>query len=125
MTNEIASVIQSATDALRQVQSWPVAILIIAVLIVLGGALKVVSAFPNKYIPIAVLLCGSLGNAMLGDLESVKAARHPLAVLALQGFIFGFAAWTLHHFLLRRFEKFIPLLAGKTGDTQIIDKKDQ
>jgi hypothetical protein len=66
---------------------------------------------------------GAVGNGTLGNPGAVSPdQRFPVAVLALQGFLLGFGAWALHAFLLRRFEKYIPLLAGKSGDTQLIDK---
>lgn len=125
MTNEITGWIGTLTSAVQQMQQWPIAVLLVAVLIVMGGVLKSMELFPNRAIPAAVLTMGAIANALLGDPGSVSPAqRHPEAVLALQGILLGFAAWGLHHFLLRRLERFIPLLAGKSGDTQTITKKD-
>lgn len=123
MTNEITSWLGTVTSAVQQMQQWPSAVLIIAVLIVSGSVLKAVSLFPNRFIPISVLGMGCLFNVLLGDFGSVNPAqRHPGLVLGLQGVLLGFAAWALHALLLRRFEKYIPFLNGKSGDTQIIEK---
>lgn len=125
MTNELTGWIQTATEAVRQMQQWPVAILIIAALIVMGGVLKSLEFFPNRAIPMMVLVLGAAANTMLGDTGSISPTqRNPMAVLALQGVLLGFAAWALHAFLLRRLERFVPLLAGKSGDTVEIKKSD-
>jgi hypothetical protein len=121
MTNELTGWVGTIGAAVEQMQHWPSAVLIIAVLIVYGGLMKSIDIFPNKFIPACVLVVGSALNVMMGDYGSVSTTqRHPELVLALQGFMLGFAAWALHNFLLRRFEKFIPFLEGK-GDSETKD----
>lgn len=124
MTNEITNIIGIVTNAVQQMQQWPAALLIIAVLIVTGGALKMMEFFPNRFIPMAVLALGCALNVMLGDYGSVSPAqRNPGLVLGLQGLLLGFAAWSLHALLLRRVEKYIPFLAGKTVEINKTDTK--
>lgn len=126
MTNEITTWIGMATDAVRQMEQWPVAVLIIGCLIVCGAALKSLEFFPNRMIPAFLLALGASANALLGDPGTVNhTQRHPIAVLALQGLLLGFAAISLHAVVLKRFEKYIPFLAGKSGDTVIIEKQNQ
>jgi hypothetical protein len=123
MTNEIAGWIGTLTSAVEQMQRWPASVLIVAVLIVSGSVLKSLSFFPNRFIPIAVLGIGSMLNSFLGETGAVNPSqRHPEIVLALHGLLLGFAAWALHAFLLRRLERYIPFLAGKSGDTVMIEK---
>ena len=125
MTNEIQSWIGMAGAAVQQMQQQPVAVLLIPVLIVIGGALKSAERFSNRLIPSVLIIIGATANALLGDVDAVsKTQRHPEAVLAMQGMLLAFAAIALHHFLLRRLERFIPFLAGKSGDTVTITKKD-
>ena len=125
MTNELTGWIQTATEAVKQMQQWPVAILIVATLIVMGGVLKSLEYFPNRMIPLMVLVLGAALNTMLGDTGSIAPTqRNPMAVLAMQGILLGFAAWALHALLLRRLERYIPFLAGKSGDTVQIKKED-
>lgn len=125
MTNELANITETVAGAVKQMQQWPVALLIIAVLIVAGSSLKIIGFFPNRFIPISVIALGGIGNGFLGDISSVSSQqRHPLAVLVLQGIMLGFVAWILHASLLKRFEKFIPFLGGRSGDTVIIGKDD-
>lgn len=123
MTNELSSWIGTVTGAVQQMQQWPVAVLLVAALVVFGSVLKSMEVFPNRFIPVAVLALGGLLNAFLGDPGTIPPTqRYPMAVLAVQGTLLGAFAWILHHFLLRRLEKFIPFLAGKSGDTVIIEK---
>jgi hypothetical protein len=125
MTNELTGAVTILTNAVQQMQQWPLAVLLVAFLIALGSVLKALEFFPNRMIPIAVLVAGGVANAFLGDVGSVAPSqRHPEAVLAMQGVLLGFGAWGLHAFILRRFEKFIPFLAGKSGDTIEIKKSD-
>ena len=113
MTNELTSGIEMLRCAVEQMQRWPAALLIVAVLIVAGSMLKSLEMFPNRFIPCAVLALGATLNALLGETGSVAPTqRHPEVVLALQGLLLGFAAWTMHAFLLRRLEKYIPFLSG-------------
>ena len=125
MPTDIDGIIRTITDAIGQMQQWPISILLIAVLIALGSLMKLVAAFPNKLIPVAVILLGCLGNGFLGDPGTVNPAqRHPGIVLGLHGILLGFGAWAIHAGILKRFEKYVPLFAGKTGDTTTIEKKD-
>lgn len=107
-------------------QQWPSAVLIVAVLIVCGGILKSLAAFPNRFIPICVIIIGCCLNCALGDFGSVNPAqRNPGVILALQGILLGFAAWSLHALLLRRFEKYVPFLSGKhEAEPETKDKAD-
>lgn len=122
MTNELTGWMETVEGAIKQMEKWPVALLIIAVLIVAGCCLKIIGIFPNRYIPISVISMGGVANGLLGSLDAVKDQRHPIAVLVLQGVMLGCVAWIAHAFLLKRFEKYVPFLAGRTGDTQIITK---
>ena len=123
MTNSLISEwVGHATEAVNQVEQWPFSILLLAALIIFGGVLKLVAVFPNKWIPVAVLGVGAVVNATCGSNGSVGPDQNPVMVLAMRGFVIGFAAWTLHALLIKRFEKWIPILAGKTGDTETTPK---
>ena len=118
MTNELSGYLDTAIGVVRQIEQLPVAIAIVVVLVLAGSSLKALALFPNKLIPVAVLALGGIANAFLGNPGSVSPDyRFPEAGLALQGIILGFGAWVLHGLVLKRFEKRIPFLAGKSGDT--------
>lgn len=125
MTNEISGAVAVLTNAVQQMQQWPLAVLLVAFLVAFGSMLKALECFPNRAIPICVLVAGGVANGLLGDVGSVSPTqRHPEAVLAMQGVLLGFGAWGLHALFLRRFERFIPFLAGKSGDTVVITKDE-
>jgi hypothetical protein len=118
MTNELLGWLDTVTGAVKQMEQWPVAVLLIAFLIVVGAMLKSLEVFPNRAIPTCLIVLGSVANAFLGNPGTVgPTQRHPIAVLALQGALLGFASIALHFLVLKRFEKYIPFLAGKSGDT--------
>jgi len=94
----------------EQMQCWPSAVLLFFVLIVLGWALKI-SAFPNRFIPLAVLGAGSGLNLLIGDVGKVDPTqRNPQVILAMWGLCIAFVAWTAHNTVLWRLEKYVPLL---------------
>lgn len=124
---EFGGIVDAVVAGIAKMQQWPAAVLIIAALIVSGGVMKAIGAFPNRFIPICVIVLGSLLNYLLGDFGAVDPAqRNPGLVLGLQGMLLGFAAWSLHALLLRRFEKYLPFLSGKAeAEPEANDKNDQ
>lgn len=119
MTNFAQVWMDYATGTVQQMQQWPAAILLVAVLCVIGMLLKHLSPFPNKYIPFVILLSGAVGNAMLGDPGSVSPTqRHPIVILALQGVLLGFASWASHKLVIARIEKYLPFNDDVDGEDQ-------
>ena len=121
-TNLLSSWLGHATDAVNQIEQLPFSLLLLVVLIVLGGVLKMLALFPNKWIPAVIFVVGTVANGYFGAHGSVGPDQTPEVVLAFRGFLVGATAWTLHATILKRFEKYVPLLAGKTGDTDSIEK---
>jgi hypothetical protein len=116
--NWLTEATQSATALVHQIQAWPSAVLLGVCLIILGAMLKMLKLFPNRFIPAVLLVIGAGGTMLTGDVGKVEPTqRHPEIILAMQGLVVAFAACLTHALVLKRFEKFIPLLAGKTGDT--------
>lgn len=89
--------------------------------------MKAIGAFPNRFIPICVIALGAVLNFVLGDFGAVAPEqRNPGVILGLQGVLLGFAAWSLHALLLRRFEKYLPFLSGKAdAEPEANDKTNQ
>ena len=115
--------IRFAASVIEQMQAWPSAVLLGICLIILGGVLKTLALFPNRAIPAVVLVCGTGVNLLIGDAGQVDPAqRHPEIILAMWGFCVAFGAWMTHALLLKRFEKYLPILNGRSGDTEVISK---
>lgn len=107
---------QLISGLVQQIQSWPAAVLLAVCLIVIGVVLKSLALFPNKFIPVTILLGGALINLLIGDPGQVDPAqRHPDVILAMWGFCVGAAAWVAHAVFLKRFEKYLPFLEEKTS----------
>lgn len=127
MTNELTNWLGAAGAAVSQMQQQPLAVLLIPVLIVFGAMLKTIPRFPNRMIPTFVILAGGCVNAAFGSVSN-PGALDPAANLTfvqfLHGFLIGTGAWVLHAVVLKRFERFVPFLAGKSGDTVEIKKSD-
>lgn len=127
MTNEINNWIGAASAAVTQMQQQPVAVLLIPVLIVFGAMLKSVPRFPNRMIPTCVILVGGAVNATFGSVANPGALApdtNLTFVLFLHGFMIGTGAWFAHALVLKRFEKHLPFLAGRSGDTVELKKTD-
>ena len=127
MTNELSNWIGTAGAAVSQMQQQPMAVLLIPVLIVFGAMLKTVPRFPNRMIPTCVILVGGAVNTAFGSVAN-PGALDPNTnlnfVLFVHGFLIGTGAWMVHALVLKRFEKYVPFLAGRSGDTQEIKKSD-
>ena len=101
---------------IEQMQNWPMSLTLCLALIALGVVLKVNPIFPDKFIPITIMLLGGAINVVVGDLSTVAPdQRNPSVVLFLVGFLIGFIAWILRHTALKRFEKFLPLPPEKAA----------
>lgn len=106
--NEVTKLVAALVN---QIQSWPAAVLLAVCLIVLGVVLKSLAIFPNKFIPVTILIGGALLNLFIGDPGQVDPAqRHPDVILGMWGFCVGAASWLAHAVVLKRFEKYLPFL---------------
>lgn len=114
---------QFATAVVHQIQSWPSAVLLGACLIILGWMLKSARFMPNKYIPFILLSVGTVSNLAIGDISKVDPTqRNPQVILAMWGFCVAFAAWMSHALILKRFEKFLPIINGNDQSDQLNQK---
>jgi hypothetical protein len=101
---------------IEQMHEWPVSVMLVACLLVLGYALKLAHFVPNRMIPIVVMGLGLALNVFIGDTGKVAPnQRHPEVVLGLYGLMLGFISWVSHHAVIKRFEKYLPMLQGKEG----------
>lgn len=126
MTNQLNEITSTAAALFNQMASWPSSVLLGIILIIAGGALKAVGLVPCKLIPVCILVLGGALNYFIGDVAQVAPTqRHPDVILVMWGVCIGFAAWAAHRILLKRFEKYIPFLSGKSGDTEVTKASDK
>lgn len=133
MTNELSTWFNAAAGALQHMNKWPADLLLLVVLVAVGVLLKIItsivedrklrSKLRHAAIPATVLCLGAIINWHIGSVKSVDPEQtHPEFVLALRGFIIGAGAILVHALILKRFEKHVPILAGRTGDTELLEK---
>lgn len=104
----------------EQIEQWPVAVLLIAFLVVFGWLLKMIPWIPNKTIPLAVVLMGAFFNTVVGSVteDPNHSGAYVFTVLFMSGTCKGFLAWGAHAVILRRLEKYLPFLdeGNRKGD---------
>lgn len=126
MTNELQSVyhvVDTITGAVKQIEQLPSSFLVVLLLVLSGGFLKALALFPNRFIPWTIILVlGPALNWWFGNPGSVSNEIDSAKGLALQGVAIGLFSWGLHAWALKRFEKYVPFLAGRSGNTQHITK---
>ena len=95
----------------EQLYGAPSGVLLAAFAIALGYLLKSLPKFNNQYIPFVVVSLCTIGFMLIAPARTPDMAlRIWLVRNFIIGFIIGFAAWTFHAQLLRRFvdPKFFP-----------------
>jgi uncharacterized membrane protein YhhN len=135
-----STVVKALSDSITQIESWPFALLIGVVLVMLqlflrtgaersmqaankihgriGSVLDFLASIHNLAVPVIVILVGVLCYSELGD------QKNPVLMLRLRGFAIGFVAWLVGEITYKLFRKYLPKYNG-IGDTQFFDKKDK
>lgn len=86
-----------------QLAGAPSGVLLVIFAIALGYLLKTIAAFPNKYIPLVVVVFCTVGFLIIAPARPADMAlRIYLGRNFLIGFIIGFLAWTFHAQILKR-----------------------
>lgn len=129
MTNELGMIqqgVKTAEAVINQVQAWPVAVALVACLIVLRYALMLAHVFPNRAIPLTILIIGGVLNVFVGDVGKVDPTqRYPSVVLAMFGVILAFLSLVIRAVILKKYENYIPLLAADNPtETTHLQKND-
>lgn len=94
----------------------PAGILVFIICIAIGYIWKNIHVLPNRFIPLIVMLSGSILNPLLYWPNNTKDAVRLLVI----GFIIGFVSWIFHKLVLKKIEdKFGVKL---DDDTQFIEK---
>ena len=117
--------IETAGSLVNQMQSWPSAVLLGVFLIIVGGTLKVLKIYPNKFIPVTLMAVGALGYWLTGDPGKVPPEqRFPDVILVMRGVVVAFGACLVHALILKRIEKYIPIFKTN-GDTEVIQNPER
>lgn len=120
MTNAIPY-FEEAVRWSESLMNAPAALLVLLVCISVGYVLKAISVFPNRFIPLAVMVIGAV---FLMLLTFVKNAEIPAMTRNFcVGFVLGFAAWVIHRVALKRLEEKFGWF--KLDETEFVEKPKQ
>ncbi len=107
-------------DFITQLLSATPEIAVIACLIALGYALKLVPQLPSKFIPSVLLLVSMVVYPMIADNgKSPYSMRYPIVRQVMTGVVLWFMAWAIHGIVIK---KLVEKFKLKTGDTTITEK---
>ena len=86
-----------------QLAGAPSGVLLVFFAIALGYLLKTIAAFPNRFIPLVVVVFCTVGFMVIApNKPDDMALRIYLGRNFIIGFIIGFLAWTFHAQILKR-----------------------
>jgi hypothetical protein len=102
--NSIETALDQATTLLEKLYGLPAIALVLVSCIFLGYILRVITIFPNKGIPLAVILWGGVFFPAIADATSNFPFRVWLIRNLLMGLMIGVVAWLLHNQVLSRLE---------------------
>lgn len=98
-------------DAFNTLLSASPELLTALICIIFGYMLRMVSAFPNKFIPLSCLVVGAVAYSLIKSTADLNPSIHnPAAARAIFGMIIGFAAWIFHKAALKPAEARFPWL---------------
>jgi len=132
MTNELSGWIGTVSDIVHQVQSQPMGVLLIPVIVILTCCIIAIPVVPGKMIaPLSILLGAGLNMAFgtVGAPGSIDPNTSLKFILFAHGLIIGAIAAAVHVLAAKVFGKKFPFLVGEgkrptaLGDTEIIDRK--
>jgi len=105
----MSDAIKLFTDIWGQIGKLPVAILIAASVMAFSLVLKRSVSFPNRFIPLFVVLTCSVAYAFLGNVDEINLRqKYPRVILAFYGSLLGFVTWLSHKWFLHRLERLLP-----------------
>ena len=111
--NEIDTFIETFVDKVQQLEGAPAALLVLLICLIFGYVLKFVKSFPNRGIPLAVILCGGPMKLVLSEFYKDQT---PLRIWIVRNLVIGccigFVAWLLHNKILSRLEDKLGLSPG-------------
>ena len=113
---------ESIFSELVKIQSWPSVALVFALIIVVGYCLRFWPTFPNKAIPLVVILVGAMGMMLLSDATPKDInPRIWHTKNCIVGIIIGFVAWMTHNLVISKIEDYLsskfPSVSNLLGST--------
>jgi len=144
--DSITTTLQTLGAVAKQIEAQPLSVILIGCLLVFGSVLKLLfsvgrnvghqlekegfhgigtltrigSACLIQLIPLFVLAAGCRANLMIAEPGKVAQCANPQFVIGMWGLLLAMVAWILHATVVRRFEKYIPLLAGKPENGDLL-----
>ncbi len=99
MTNDFDGVVRVTESLVNQLHSWPISVLIVFILVVIGSWIRTSRTISNRWAPIAIFGLGIGLNVFFGDPGKVHPEqRNPMAMLGLYGFGLGFISLCIYRF---------------------------
>jgi hypothetical protein len=93
----------------------PAGVIVGLVCIALGYVGKMTKPFPNRFIPAAVMACGSILFTLLTWQKGIDVPT--VTRNACIGFFIGFVSWLVHRLIIKRFEQKLGLFVGDSFNT--------
>lgn len=114
---------ETIKDLIKQMEEWPVSVLLVVVLNFVGTSMRRTGAIPNKTIPSALMALGAITYIFVGDTGAIHfTSRYPTAILAMYGCLLGVLAWLANALIWKAIEKRFPQIKNGNGDTETIIK---
>lgn len=111
--------IEEVVEMLNKLQGAPAIVLVALACLCAGWVLRLMKAFPNGGIPLAIILLGAILNPLLSDCRS---SALPLRIWLVRsivvGAIIGVATWVTHKLIISRLESKIPWLGAALADSE-------
>jgi len=115
---------ETLNDIVAQLITLGPELLVVLVVWVAGYILRLIKIFPNKWIPVCLIIVGTALYPLTTNPGQMSfEVRNPLVRQCLIGLVLGFTAWLVHGKLLKPLEAKIPWLKGilTTGDTETVE----
>ena len=114
---------QQISDTISWAMNLGAAPFTVLAVICFGYVLRLVPAFPNKWIPLTCIVVGTILFPVLAHKHADDTTTAYLVRTIFMGMIIGFGSWSFHNKIIAQFEDKIPLL-GKALSSISDEKPD-
>jgi hypothetical protein len=116
---------KNLTDFVSWAMNLGAAPFTVLAVIAVGYVLRLVPAFPNKWLPATCVVVGTIIFPVLAHHHADDTEANYLVRTIFMGMIIGFGAWAFHNKILKSVEDKIPLLGTLLSATQEKAQTDQ